>query len=122
MHAELSKARIFHFIIVYKLYSIVYTAYNYNLEFFLAIKNLLKFRLREEDRESCIQSCILDASCLGYGHVFLVDCILIISNLGAGLGLSKIHIHSELCCIYSKSQDLQFIKKFADLVENSIWR
>ena len=52
--------------------------------------------MKEEDRESCIQSCILDASCLGYGHVFPVDCILIISNLGADLISNDIFIDDEI--------------------------
>ena len=44
-------------------------------------RNPSKFQLREDDRSTCIESCIQDPYCLGYGHVSPLDCILIISSL-----------------------------------------
>ena len=44
-------------------------------------RNPSKFQLREDDRVTCMESCIQDPYCLGYGHVSPLDCILIISSL-----------------------------------------
>ena len=48
---------------------------------YLINENLKKFHLKEEDQPTCVESCIQDPFCLGYGHISPVDCILIISNL-----------------------------------------
>ena len=68
--------------------------------FYLSLKTKLnenptKFQLREEDLATCIESCIQDPFCLGYGHVSPVDCILIISNLGGDFTISDEDINGD---------------------------
>ena len=59
------------------------------------MKTRKKFKLREEDLQTCIESCIQDPFCLGYGHVSPVDCILMISNLGGDFTISEEDINEN---------------------------
>ena len=54
------------------------------------------FQIIEEDSNVCLNICKQDPFCLGYSHIFPIDCILLISNINNDNTMIKISLKTVI--------------------------